>query len=204
MRRQLLCAAAASGVLLFSVHADAQTRGGQVEGFGGLTVGSQSTNAPTFGGAIAFPLGDNVQIIGEAGRMEDMKSGLLDVVDDLTPYNVRLSAWYGEGGIRLIASPRSAVRPYVEATAGFARLSPGVTGAGTFGAITNTALNFLSSNEPMFGAGGGIILQGGPVIVDAGYRYKRIESGNAIASALTLGGGPIEVNQVRVGIGFRF
>lgn len=204
MRRLLLCAAAASGVLLFSVHADAQTRGGQVEGFGGMTVGTDATNAPTFGGAIAFPLGDNVQIIGEAGRMEDMKSGLLDIVDDLTDSNVRLSAWYGEGGIRFIASPRSVVRPYVEATAGFARVTPRITGAGTFGAITNTALNFLASTEPMFGAGGGVILQGGPLIVDAGYRYKRIESGNAIATALTLGGGPIEVNQVRVGIGFRF
>lgn len=203
MRRLLLCAAAASGVLLFSVHADAQTRGGQVEGFGGMTVGN-TTTATTYGGSVAFPIGDNVQIIGEAGRLDDIKNGLLDVVDDLTPYNVRLSAWYGEAGIRLIASPRSPVRPYVEGTAGFARVTPGITGAGTIGAVTNTALNFLSSNEPMFGAGGGVILQGGPVIVDAGYRYKRIESGNAIATALTLGGGPIEVNQVRVGIGFRF
>jgi opacity protein-like surface antigen len=203
MRRLFLCAAAASGVLLFSAHAGAQTRGGQVEGFGGMTVGS-TTTAMTFGGSVAVPLGDYVQIIGEAGRMDDMKSGLLDVVDDLTPYNVRLGAWYGEGGLRFIASPRSAVRPYVEATAGFARVTPRVSGAGTFGAVANTALDFLSSNEPLLGAGGGIILQGGPVVVDAGYRYKRIQSGNAIASALTLGGGPIEVNQVRVGIGFRF
>lgn len=203
MRRMFLCAAAMAGVLLFSSPASAQTRGGQVEGFGGITVGS-TTDATTFGGSVAFPLGDNIQIIGEAGRMDDIKSGLLDVVDDLAPFNVRLSAWYGEAGIRFIASPRSPVRPYVEATGGFARVSPGITGAGTIGAVTNTALNFLASNEPMFGAGGGLILQGGPVIVDAGYRYKRIEAGAGIASALALSGGPIEVNQVRVGIGFRF
>ena len=170
MRRMFFGAAAMGGVLLFSSPASAQTRGGQVEGFGGMTVGS-TTDATTFGGSVAFPLGDNVQIIGEAGRMDDIKSGLLDVVDDLALFNVRLSAWYGEAGIRFIASPRSVVRPYVEATGGFARVTPGVSGAGTIGAVTNTALNFLASNEPMFGAGGGLILQGGPVIVDVGYRY---------------------------------
>jgi hypothetical protein len=203
MRRILVCAAAASGVLLFCVHADAQTRGGHVEGFGGMTFG-QTASTSTFGGAVAFPLGDNVQLIGEAGRLDDVKASLLDIVTELTPFDVRLAAWYGEGGIRFIASPRSAVRPYVEATAGAARLTPGTRGAGSLGAIANTTLAFLSTTEPLLGAGAGVILQGGPVIVDAGYRYKRIGSGNAIASALSLGGGPIEVNQVRVGVGFRF
>ena len=203
MRRLFLCATAASGVLLFSGRADAQTRGSHVEGFGGRTFGT-TTSASTFGGSVAVPLTDNIQVIGEAGRLDDMKSGLLDVVDDLSPYDVRLGAWYGEGGVRFIASPRSPVRPYAEATAGFARLTPGLSGAGTFGAVANTALTFLASTEPLLGAGAGVILQGGPLIVDAGYRYKRIQSGNAIASALALGGGPIEVNQVRIGVGFRF
>ena len=204
MRRLFLCAAAASGVLLFSVQAHAQRRGGHVEGFGGMTFGTTTTSAPTFGGSLAVPLTANIQLIGEAGRLDDMTHGLLDIVDNLSPYDVRLSAWYGEGGVRFIASPRSAVRPYAEATAGFARVTPGVVGAGTIGAVTNSALTFLSSNEPLLGVGTGVILQGGPFIVDAGYRYKRIQSGSAIASALTLGGGPIEVNQVRLGLGFRF
>lgn len=203
MRRSLLRAAAAGGVLLFSSHAHAQTRGGQVEGFGGMTVGT-TISAPTFGASVAFPLGDTFQIIGEAGRIEDVKSGLLDFVDDLTPFDVRLGAWYGEGGIRFIASPRSPIRPYAEATAGVARVSPRIRGAGALGAVMNTGLDFLASTQPVLGVGAGVILQGGPVIVDAGYRFKQISSGDAIASALALEDGAIEVNQIRFGIGFRF
>ena len=56
----------------------------------------------------------------------------------------------------------------------------------------------------LLGVGGGVMLNGGPVVVDAGYRYKKIAAGNSLASALTLGNNGIEVNQVRVGVGFRF
>jgi opacity protein-like surface antigen len=204
MRRALLYAAAACGVLLLSTDAGAQTRRSQIEGFGGLTFGSNATSAPTFGGSIAFPLTDNIQIIGEAGRLTDVKSSLLDLVTGFTPGDIRLSAWYGEGGVRFIASPHSAVRPYAEATAGYARLTAGVNGGGTFGGIANTALAFLGSTEPLLGVGAGVMLQGGPLLVDAGYRYKKIAAGNSIASALTLSGDAIDVNQFRVGVGIRF
>lgn len=204
MRRTLVWTAAVCGVLLFSTRADAQTRGSQIEGFGGLTFGTRTTSASTFGGSVALPLTDNIQVIGEAGRMTDLTSSAFDLLSGFTPIDVNLSAWYGEGGIRFIASPSSAVRPYVEATAGVARLTPGVDGVGRFDPIADSALGFLGSTEPMFGAGAGVILQGGPLLVDAGYRYKRITGGNAIASALTLGGNGIEVNQFRVGVGIRF
>jgi opacity protein-like surface antigen len=49
-----------------------------------------------------------------------------------------------------------------------------------------------------------VIVQGGPLAIDVGYRYKRILAGGAVSQAFTLGGGAYEVNQVRVGIGFRF
>jgi opacity protein-like surface antigen len=204
MRRISLFAAAASLVLLFSAQAGAQTRGNQIEGFGGMTFGTTTSSAPTAGGSVAVPIGEHLQIIGEAGRLADVKSSLLDSVLDFTPVDVRLSAWYGEGGLRFIASPRSAVRPYAEATAGVARLTTGVRGGGELGAIANTALGFLGSTEPILGAGAGVILQGGPLFVDLGYRYKRIAAGNSLASALTLGGNAIEVNQLRVGFGVRF
>ena len=204
MRRVLLYAAAACGVLLFSTDAVAQTRRSQIEGFGGMTFGNNATTASTFGGSVAFPLTDNIQIIGEAGRLSDLKSSFLDLVTDFTPFDVRLSAWYGEGGVRFIASPHSAVRPYAEATAGYARLNAGVHGAGTIGGIANTALEFLGRTEPVLGAGAGVMLQGGPLLVDAGYRYKKIAAGNGLAAALTLSGNAIEVNQFRVGVGFRF
>jgi opacity protein-like surface antigen len=56
----------------------------------------------------------------------------------------------------------------------------------------------------LLGVGAGVMLQGGPLLVDAGYRYKKIAAGNSIASALTLSGDAIDVNQFRVGVGIRF
>jgi opacity protein-like surface antigen len=203
MRRTLLCAAAVCGPLLFSTRADAQAHGGQFQGFGGLTFGT-TTSASTFGGGVAVPLGDHIQVIGEFGRIDDLKSPLLDGLLDLTPADVRLSAWYGEGGIRFTGSRHSAIRPYVEATAGAARITPSLHDVGGFGPLANAALVFLSRTEPMVGAGAGVMLQGGPIVVDAGYRYKRVLSDNAVTTALTLGGGAIEVNQFRVGLGIRF
>jgi hypothetical protein len=204
MRRTFLSMAAVCGVLLFSTGADAQTRGGQFQGFGGLTFGTTAT-ATTFGGAVAVTLGDHVQVVGEFGRMDDLTSPLLGTVLDLTPADVRLSAWYGEGGIRFTGSRHSAIRPYVEATAGAARLTPALHGVGDWGPLANTALLFLAtSTEPMVGAGAGVMLQSGPLVVDAGYRYKRVLSTNGLASAFTLGSDAIEVNQFRVGIGIGF
>jgi hypothetical protein len=68
--------------------------------------------------------------------------------------------------------------------------------------IIGAALNLFGRTEPLVGAGGGIVVQGGPVFLDLGYRYKRIFSGNSLQSLLT--GGDIGVNNVRVGVGVRF
>jgi opacity protein-like surface antigen len=65
------------------------------------------------------------------------------------------------------------------------------------------ALNALNRTQPMLGVGGGILVQGGPISVDLGYRYKKISGGNTITSALNAGNA-YQVNQVRVGVGFRF
>lgn len=192
----LVCVLSAPG-------ATAQTLGGSVQGFGGTTFGTSATS-PTFGVSVAVPLGDHVQAIGEGGRLTDIKASLLDQALDLTPLDVGMSAWYAEGGLRFIASRRSAVRPYVEATGGVARLKPSVGVDGWRGALTNTGLSFLGSTEPMVGAGAGVLLQGGPLSLDVGYRYKRILASGPIASAFSLGSDGYDVNQVRVGVGFRF
>ena len=63
--------------------------------------------------------------------MTDVMPSLVDTVLDFTPIDVRVSAWYGEAGLRFITSPGRSVRPYVETTAGFARLNPGFTGVGS-------------------------------------------------------------------------
>jgi opacity protein-like surface antigen len=96
------------------------------------------------------------------------------------------------------------VHPYGEATAGFARLDAGLSGfGGRTDAIIDTATNLINSTRPMLGAGGGILLQGGPLSLDIGYRYKKISAGNAIVSALNAGQ-DYRVNQVRIGVGLRF
>jgi opacity protein-like surface antigen len=191
------------GLLLSASAASAQGRGAHLDGFGGTTFGT-TTTAPTFGGRIALPLGDHLEIVGEGGRLTDIKAALLDDALSFTSVDVDMSAWYVEGGIRLIGARRSAVRPYIEATAGAARLNPTVGVDGWVGALTNTGLAFLSRTEPLVGAGGGVMLQGGPLVVDLGYRYKKILAGSGLASAFSLGGDGFDVNQVRVGIGVRF
>ena len=197
-----LTAAAACGVLLLAGHAQAQTRGGQIQGFGGTTFGTTAT-APTFGAAVALPVGDHMQLVGEAGRLSDITASLLDNALDLTPFDIGLSAWYAEGGLRVIGSRHSTVRPYVEATAGVARLNPTVGLDGWLGALTNSGLAFLSRTEPIVGGGGGVLVQGGPVALDVGYRYKKIFAGSGIASAFALGQ-DFDVHQARIGIGVRF
>ena len=201
--RTTVATAAVCAALSLATTAGAQTRGGSFQGFGGTTFGS-SASAPTFGAGIAVPVGDYVQVIGEAGRLTDIKASLLDELIDLSPVDVGMSAWYAEGGLRFTASRHSAVRPYVEGTAGVARLKPTVGADGWLGALTNTGLSFLGSTEPLVGAGAGVMFQAGPLAVDLGYRYKRILADGAIASAFSLGNDGFDVNQVRVGVGVRF
>lgn len=187
--------------------AAAQDSNRSVQGFGGLTFGSGSvlggaSIASTFGGTLAAGIAPNIQIIGEVGRLSDIKPPLLDLLD-FTPVDLRVSAWYGQGGIRFIASPRSAVRPYGEASAGFARLSTGLSGFnGRTDAILDAGLSFLNRTEPMLGAGAGVVLQGGPFALDVGYRYKKIMASGA--SSLINGGNAYQVNDVRIGVGISF
>jgi hypothetical protein len=180
----------------------AQTRNSVAQGFGGLTFGTAAA-ASTFGGSVAVGLTDHIQIVGEAGRLGDVKPSLLDSALDLTPVDMQVSAFYGEGGVRFIASPSSAIRPYVEATAGMARLSTNIDGLGRTDPIADAALRFFDSTEPLLGVGGGVMLQGGPVLVDLGYRFKKIMAGDSLQSLIN-GGRDFETSQLRVGFGISF
>lgn len=189
--------------LLLPALASAQSRGAQVAGFGGFTFGD-TASAPTFGGSLSGDLADHVQVFGEVGRLADITPSLLNTVLDLTPVDLRVRAWYGEAGVRFIAPSHRAVRPYVEASAGMARLSTGLDGLnGTAGAIVDTSLRLLNRTEPLLGVGGGVLLQGGPLLLDLGYRYKKIVAGDSLQTLLN-GGRDFDVSQARVGIGVRF
>ncbi len=204
MRKSILLVLAFACAL--PVSASAQDRKSEVQGFGGLTVGTStfgSAVSSTFGGRVGVGLTPNIQLIGEAGRLADIKSPLFDLLD-FTDIGVRVSAFYGEGGVRFIASPHSAVRPYGEATAGFARLNAGLSGlGGPADGIIGTVLAAFNTTRPMLGVGTGVMIQGGPISVDLGYRYKKISSGNSLASVLNAGK-DFQINQVRVGVGVRF
>lgn len=183
-----------------AVPATVRAQNAQLQGFGGLTFGDV-TRSTTFGGGIAVPLGGNMQVIAEGGRMTDVMPSLVGSLIGLTPIDFGVSAYYGEAGIRVLAPSTRAVRPYGEATAGFAHLR------GTFHGtradnVVNIALGLFDSTEPMLGVGAGVIVQGGPVFVDLGYRYRKIYSSDSLQAFLT--GGDFSVNQVRFGVGVRF
>jgi hypothetical protein len=186
--------------------ARAQSANTSLQGFGGLTFGTSSvigraSTASALGATLATGVTPNIQILGEAGRLSDIKPPLFDLLG-FTPVNLRVSAWYGEGGVRLIASP-SGIRPYAEATAGIARLTTGLSGfGGRADALIDTGLAFLNRTEPLLGVGGGVLLERGPLALDVGYRYKKIMA-SGIASALNAGNA-YQVNEVRVGLGVRF
>jgi opacity protein-like surface antigen len=105
--------------------------------------------------------------------------------------------------VRLIGR-HGVVRPYGEASAGFARMHAGFSGlGGTPGAVINAALGLFDRTEPLLGAGGGVIVQGGPLVLDLGYRYKKILADNSLQTLLN-GGDGFDLSQVRVGVGVRF
>lgn len=181
-----------------------------VTAFGGLTLGGSSTLTgssmqPVFGGNVAFGLTPNIQITAEGGYINDLLPSLVDrLVSALTPVDLRVRAIYGQGGVRLLTDSRAKAAGYLDASAGFARLSTRFSGVSSADPFVNAALSFFDRTSPMLGVGGGVLLGMGPAVVDLGYRYKRILNNNPIDQVLTLGSGSINVNEVRVGVGVRF
>lgn len=199
---------ALAGILATSALAPssawAQDRTASAVGFGGMSPNSFTGSQFDFGFSVGTELTPSVQVIGEFGRVSDVLPSLTAGLLDLTPYDVRVSALYGEGGLRLLAAPDSAVNPYVEATAGIARLTPHASGFGAGAdALTAAGLQFLRGTDPLVGFGGGILLRGGPVVADLGYRYKQVVGADSLSSLLSAGQ-PLRAHQVRFGIGIRF
>ena len=191
-------------VSLLPASALAEERTASAVAFGGASLNTFSASASKidFGVNIGKELTPNIQAIGEFGRIGDMLPTMTAGLLSLTPYDVRVSAFYGEGGVRLIAAPGSSITPYAEATAGIARLSPQVSG---FGSIVDSAvggLGLFRSTDPLLGFGAGFLVQGGAVVADVGYRYKQIAGGDSFANLLGAGQ-KLRAHQVRFGIGIR-
>ena len=189
--------------LFVTSTASAQEPRASVEGFGGLGVGSFNTVDTNFGGVITGSLTPNIQLVGEAGRLSNVLPTMTQMLFDVSPVSMKASAFYAEGGVRLI-SGSGGLRPYAEASGGIARLQPHVTGlpSGLPGALANAGLAFLNSTAPIGTVGAGVQLHAGNVIADIGYRHHQVFS-DSWMDALALGGN-LGSNEVRFGVGVKF
>jgi len=185
--------------------ASAQERA-SLEGFGGVSLNSLTSESftPSLGGTLTFNIAPAVQIIGEAGRLDNVLPTLSNAAFSAANLGLRLSALYGEGGVRLLMAPGSPVTPYVEGTAGVARLGVSTERFGPIGnAAATLALQFVDRTTPTIGAGGGLLLRGGPVVFDLGYRYKQLFANDILRIGLGFGQ-QLHTHQARVGFGVRF
>ena len=192
--------------LVIPARSNAQT---SLDAFGGLPMNQLSALGDSgvpfdFGGRVGFEVVPGVQVMGEFGRLANVMPDFIDIGLAFTRVDLRASAFYGEGGVRLLAAPRSAVSPYVEGSAGVAHLQFNIGGInGAAAAVARAALNLVDTSDPIVGAGGGLLFQGGPMQIDLGYRYKRILPGSAVSSFISTGQ-KLDAHQVRFGVGVRF
>ena len=178
-----------------------------LEGFGGLSINglpSAASPLPSLGGTVTFSLIPGIDIIGEAGRLGNVLPTMSSAAFSAAQTGLRASALYGEAGARFVMAPASVVTPYAEATAGIARLQ---LRSDQLGSMTNAAVslavNLVEGATPTLGAGGGILVRGGPMIFDIGYRYKQLFASDLTRLALGFGQ-PLHTHEARFGIGVRF
>ena len=204
---RLTCAA---GLAVLSLAMPAQSYAQtSLDGFGALPMNQVSSLADSgvpfdFGGRIGLEVVPGVQLMGEFGRLGNVMPEFIDTGLAFTRVDLKVSAFYGEGGVRLLAAPRSAVSPYVEGSAGIAHMRFGINGLGSAtDAAVRAALNIVDTRDPIVGGGGGILLQGGPLQIDLGYRYKRVLADSRLSTFIS-SGQKLDSQQIRFGVGVRF
>ena len=202
--RHTVALAFALGLTMLGPRVAAAQPSGSIVGYGAVSANELSSRADGFSGRITLNLVPGIQAVGEFGRINNVLPPITANLLEIAPVDIRVGATYAEGGLRFAAAPRSPIHPYVEATAGVARMNVGVSGLGdTADAIARAALGFVSRTDPVAGVGGGIVVQGGPMLVDLGYRYKQILADDWMTTVLGAGD-RLKSHQVRVGIGIRF
>ena len=197
-----------SGILVIAcmslLPASAAAQGNSsIQGFGGFSLNGFESHAPSVGGTVTYDVLPALQVVGEVGRVGNVLPTLADTAFSLARTDLRVSAFYGEGGVRLVA-PSGAIAPYGEATAGIARLDVGSARLGTLGNVASgIALGLVGRTTPIASVGGGILARGGPLVVDLGYRYKQLFANDVLQGILGFGQ-PLHAHELRAGVGVRF
>ena len=173
-----------------------------IVGFGGFSLNGFDSSSASIGGSVAFNLTPGIQAVGEVGHLSNVLPTLSDTLFSLAGTGIGASAFYGEGGVRLIA-PTGTFAPYGEATAGFARLDISTPFGGLADVATDLALGLVGRTMPIASVGGGVLARGGPVVFDVGYRYKQLFANEVLQDVLGLGE-PLHAHQLRFGVGVRF
>jgi hypothetical protein len=208
---RLLCTGVlVSALTLLSPRISSAQNRGSVNFVSGFSMNQGSSFADSFsstmnlGGRVAWNVVPGFQAVGEVGRVGNVLPPLVSSIVALSPYAVRASALYGEGGVRAFAAPHSAVSPYVESTLGVAHLNLRIGGlSATQSDLVNIGLGLVSRTSPLAGIGGGVMFRAGRLTFDAGYRYKKIFARDFVSSLLG-GGQSLNSQQVAFGVGVRF
>lgn len=182
-------------------------------------IGGAATTTVTdgmFGGVVAVRAVGRTEIFGELGHL---RNGIWKSLDDElnagadairqqiatqfgsdTPvsFTARVPVWYGVGGLRVRGPHVGRVDTFAEVGIGFARLRPEVELEIAGERLDAEAGRLLAledeRSELMSATGAGVAFRiGGPIRIEAGYRFSRI-----------YGDRPVNVNRVHAGVGYVF
>jgi opacity protein-like surface antigen len=173
-------------VLAVTAPAAAEDRG-FVRGLGGVTF--EGDPAAMFGGGGGINVGENLSVTLELGRMQNVSSSSIEEDLDSVVALARLLGFnadvdldtrlfYGLAGLRYDASAGSRVRPFLEASGGFATVSHDLDiSIGGFN-VPRTLLDQVDTadhTDPMFSGGGGVRVDFSENVgMDLGYRYSHV------------------------------
>lgn len=169
-----------------------------------LTSTSSFSSGMNFAGRVGFNVTPGFQAVGEVGRIGNVLPSYTAALLSFSPYDIKASAFYGEGGVRAFLAPRSAVSPYVESTMGVAHMNLRVAGiSATETDLLNLGLGLVSRTSPLASVGGGVVMRSGRMTFDVGYRYKKIFARELVTKLLGVGQS-LKSQQVTFGVGVRF
>jgi len=193
-------------VSLTPIAASAQERTSFVQGFGGLRLTTAPETAGSLGGTVGIGLTPNIQAVGEVGRVSDVLPATVTSILAFTPLRYRVSAFYGEGGVRFTTNSSGHISAYGETLAGVTRLTNTYSGiefsSPTADLLVDAGLRFLNTTDPIAAVGTGVVIQGGPLVATVGYRFSRIFTNSGLTGLLS--GGNMDFHEVRFGVGVRF